>query len=224
MKPLPENVELMREVSAARWVADGLRPWGKRRIEVTSIVPQGFEAYARVPHAGQPDFGEGIPIDQLSAIKDVLTGFTSTPDSCWICIWAGYGFWSSGSFGISVLAHPGKEAEAERAEAEFRRIMAEREARLDGVPEAEVGGESYYLFHGPIAHVDTLAFVDESPESPNIWWPDDRAWCVGGGIDLPTTFVGGSRECIDAVVATQGLDVSEVAPDDDVNERPPAGR
>jgi hypothetical protein len=28
--------------------------------------------------------------------------------------------------------------------------------------------------------------------SANLWWPDDRAWCVATEIDFNTTYVGGS--------------------------------
>ena len=37
--------------------------------------------------------------------------------------------------------------------------------------------------------------------SPNIWWPEDHAWCVATDIDLFDTYVGGSRECIKAILS-----------------------
>ena len=37
---------------------------------------------------------------------------------------------------------------------------------------------------------------------PNIIWPDDRAWCVATEIDLDSTYLGGSMELIEAVLAT----------------------
>ena len=42
--------------------------------------------------------------------------------------------------------------------------------------------------------------------SPNIWWPADCAWCVATGIDLFDTYVGGSTECIDAVLRNPDLE------------------
>ena len=42
--------------------------------------------------------------------------------------------------------------------------------------------------------------------SPNIWWPEDRAWCVATDIDLFDTYVGGSRECIEAVLGNPDLE------------------
>ena len=35
---------------------------------------------------------------------------------------------------------------------------------------------------------------------PNLWWPDDRAWCVASEIDLDYTLVGGPDElCVELV-------------------------
>ena len=42
--------------------------------------------------------------------------------------------------------------------------------------------------------------------SPNIWWPEDRAWCVATDIDLCYTYIGGSRECIEAILSTPDLE------------------
>jgi len=43
-------------------------------------------------------------------------------------------------------------------------------------------------------------------DSPNIWWPEDRAWCVATDIDLYDTYVGGSQECIEAVLGNLELE------------------
>ena len=43
-------------------------------------------------------------------------------------------------------------------------------------------------------------------QSPNLWWPDDRAWCVATEIYGYSTYMGGSRPCIDAVLASPDLE------------------
>ena len=43
-------------------------------------------------------------------------------------------------------------------------------------------------------------------DSPNIWWPEDRAWCVATDIDLYDTYVGGSKECIEAILSNPDLE------------------
>jgi len=42
-------------------------------------------------------------------------------------------------------------------------------------------------------------------DGPNLWWPDDRAWCVASEIDLDETFVGGTRTLIDDILAREDL-------------------
>ncbi|WP_413768920.1 hypothetical protein [Rhodococcus pyridinivorans] len=63
--------------------------------------------------------------------------------------------------------------------------------------------------------------------SPNLWWPQDRAWCVATNIDPMASYVGGSRQCIEAILASPDLEAFEVAAEmsvqwdsDSVNPRP----
>ena len=51
-------------------------------------------------------------------------------------------------------------------------------------------------------------------QSPNIWWPDDRAWCVATEIDLQSTYVGGPVACIRAILDNPNLEAYPVNPED----------
>ena len=53
-------------------------------------------------------------------------------------------------------------------------------------------------------------------QSPNLWWPDDRAWCVSTEIDLMSTYVGGSRACIQAIVEHRQLEAAAVESSDGI--------
>ena len=57
--------------------------------------------------------------------------------------------------------------------------------------------------------------------SPNLWWPDDRAWCVATEIDLAWTYVGGSAALIDDVLASAALEAQPVSPDHKHRQRLP---
>ena len=57
-----------------------------------------------------------------------------------------------------------------------------------------------------------MSFLDEGGfpfggYPPNIWWPEDWAWCVATDINLYDTYVGGSEECIEAVLDYADLEV-----------------
>ena len=38
-------------------------------------------------------------------------------------------------------------------------------------------------------------------QTPNLWWPEDRLWCVASEIDLAWTYVGGPTGLIENVIA-----------------------
>ena len=86
----------------------------------------------------------------------------------------------------------------------------------------------YYLATGPLeAALDTVYGVRWDYQSASIWWPDDRAWCVATEIDLDWTYVGGSKECVAAVLSSAALEAlpaqlsDGVAYDSDpINPRP----
>ena len=212
----PAGLEFCEDVSPGRWVEEGLSGFAW----LHALLPQGFPAYARVFHpaylgdtddhpvrwatvaswtgrtahplmqfpriAGlsddindyysdppwgrRPQFGS-IPEEECRTLMNILRGFTSTPDQCFFGLWDGYG-------NIDTRLYPSG-------------------ARVKG------RGRDYLLFQGPLEGV--MAFLVPRPfpfwgDSPNIWWPEDRAWCVATDIDLYYTYVGGSKECIQAVL------------------------
>ena len=62
---------------------------------------------------------------------------------------------------------------------------------------------------------------------PNLWWPDDRAWCVATEIDMQSSYIGGSQACVERLLGDDRLELYEVQPSDgvrwdadDVNPKP----
>ena len=53
-------------------------------------------------------------------------------------------------------------------------------------------------------------------QSANLWWPQDRAWCVHTEIDLTTTYLAGSQKLVDALVSHPGLETYQVEPTDKI--------
>lgn len=47
-------------------------------------------------------------------------------------------------------------------------------------------------------------------QSPNLWWPDDRAWCVVSEIDFCWTYVAGSAELITQLESDARLEALQV--------------
>ena len=210
----PPGLQFCEDVSPGRWVEESLSGFAR----LHALLPPGFPAYARVFHpaylddteeqpvrwstvaswtgkivhplmqfprvAGlgeeemypDPPWGEhprigSIPEAECRVLANVLREFTSTPDRCFFGLWDGYG-------NIVTRLYPAG-------------------SRVKG------RGRDYLLFKGPLEGV--MAFLVDRPfpfwgDSPNIWWPEDRAWCVATDIDLYDTYVGGSLECVQAVL------------------------
>jgi hypothetical protein len=87
-----------------------------------------------------------------------------------------------------------------------------------------------HLLGGPVGAVGTASLC-RTPfwQSPNLWWPEDRAWCVATEIDLMTTYIGASHRCVQAIVEHPGLEAAAVAPSDGITHfsdsvNPPPGQ
>jgi hypothetical protein len=78
--------------------------------------------------------------------------------------------------------------------------------RYRSVPRLRTPDRSYLLFRGPLDAV--MSFTDTVGwwQSPNIWWPQDRAWCVATEIDLFDTYVGGSPACVEGILKSPDLE------------------
>lgn len=82
-----EGLELQRDPSGARHIASAL--WGGSFGTVGSLVPSGYEAYARVAYPlYSPETTFPTPDGTLF---DILASHTNTPDEAWFCLWEGYG-------------------------------------------------------------------------------------------------------------------------------------
>jgi hypothetical protein len=96
-------------------------------------------------------------------------------------------------------------------------------------PTFKLPSREYLLLTGPLdALVDRFASLNLSP---NIWWADDRAWCVATGIDLSSTYVACDDSCRDAIVGSSSLEALAIEPtvginhhSDPVNPNPRASR
>ncbi|MER5309326.1 hypothetical protein ABT034_16230 [Streptomyces sp. NPDC002773] len=86
----------------------------------------------------------------------------------------------------------------------------------EGVPTFPTPQRDEILLSGPLADAVSPALLHEFDELPDLWWPQDRAWCVGGDVDLVSTYVGGSEELIADLLAAPGLEAHRVTATDGV--------
>ncbi len=87
-----------------------------------------------------------------------------------------------------------------------------------------LSGRDYHLGRGPVRSacaIGELHTVESHtaeggwwlvPQSPNLCWPEDRAWFVATEIDFDSTLVAGTRDLVDDLLAHDVLEALEVPP------------
>ena len=137
-----------------------------------------------------------LRLEDARALVDVLARHTTTPERCWFAAWEGFGSLEDGSMVMLTIdggrpVHPPPELYRERPKQ----------------PTFQLPGRGYYLAKGPVtAALETVYGMKLSYQSASLWWPHDRAWCVATEIDLDSTYVGGTKECIAAVLSSPDLE------------------
>lgn len=228
----PPAVTFLMDVASGRWVE---QEFASDFASVGALVPGGYEAYARVLHPAWEASDRMVPWSAVTAwsgrvyhplmsfegirspapghgadpspwdhdpdyssldeevtaeLLPLLAQFTGTPEQCYFGVWEGYGQYSGGS---AMLTSDGRGRRL-RTPRDVRRAQ-----RIKGV------GRDYLLYQGRLA--DIIGFYTNFlSEPPNIWWPADHAWFVSTDIDLDSTYVGGSHECIDALLRHPALE------------------
>jgi hypothetical protein len=77
----------------------------------------------------------------------------------------------------------------------------------DGVPKVHHEMRDFYLLRGP------LTMYSQFSDDPSYWWPDDRSWCLCTDTDFKWSYLAGSRECVDEVLAQPIMDAAETQPE-----------
>jgi hypothetical protein len=166
-----------------------------------------LESTAPMHYRQSPRVGT-LQRDELEALVKLLAPFTSTPHSCWFGVWEGYG-WMQGPPAIAVFGRP---------EARRRSLQAELEAlAAPAGPRVQIPGRSLALYSGQIE--EAAAFCEPpTSQSPNLWWPDDHAWCVASEIDFHSTYLGGAQSLVDEVLRHEELEALPATPTDRITD------
>jgi hypothetical protein len=150
-----------------------------------------------------------VPDAISGAFLEVLSRHTATPDTCWFGLWDGWGGIEGGSGAgtLGLAVEPGESVpEVHETPPAYPREI------IDG-PRVSLPGRDYILLRGPLAGIGEIH--DEL--WPNVFWPDDRAWCVATDIDLDSTYVGGSERLIRELLDDASLEAWPAHLDDRVD-------
>jgi hypothetical protein len=224
------------DAQSAVWVRFALRPWHPLPMRIASLVPAEFAAHGRILHplwngtqrvrwseyarahgrslnartrfndlVGLPDEfvrhstlpepwcqpdDGSMPRFTCAAVATVLAEYTSTPGDCFFALWLGYG-WD-----------------------EIEALGAERR------PQLALEHRDCYLLRGPVASAIAVESHAGWFQSPTAWWPADHSWFVATDVDGYNSYVGASVEAIDALVASDGVEVLACRSDDFIDPSP----
>jgi hypothetical protein len=217
---------LETDVSPGAWLADALdgRPGGT----LGGLVPPTFTAFARVLHPAVRYDGD----DDVEVPWAAVAGFNGTavhPLAQWPSLTGAWDYVSADSQ-PPIWDQPPAEGHLPAATAE--RMIAVLRGHTDAAGDCWFGvwhgwgsirasgptlvlpGREHWLLRGPIELAAQNMAEEPAEQGVSLWWPADRAWCVATDIDLMSTYVGGSRTCVDELLAADGLEVLPATPDD----------
>ncbi len=202
------DYQTAQDAAPASWVIEGLRGFAE---SVLSLVPEGFGAYARIFHPAW-NYEPEAPVRWRDIA--LANGRTAHRMMQWPSITGSYRF-CEGNGQPGVWDHQPEEGSLPeplvpvltpvltRHTATPGRCgfagwegWGAREPAVRDAPVVEIPHRRLELLTGPIPAVRRSLETPPWWQSPTLWWPDDRAWCVETEVDFMSTYVGGTHELV----------------------------
>lgn len=217
-----KRIQWAVNVSAASWIIPRLHEFNQ---DTGSVVPGGFEAYCRVFHPAGPSYPDGSFCSWVEIAE--RNGRIAHPNMQFHMINR-----SKGSPAPDALHEGSGPSEGTLPPKERQRLLELLRPETgtpddcwfciwEGYGNIDVRGplvrlpnRNYGLYGGPIDLATAPLDVPWDDQSPNVWWPEDRAWIVATEIGYAWTYVGGSQRLIDKVVSDDLLEAMPVRLED----------
>lgn len=207
------GIRYVRDLAPASWIASRLHRFAQ---DVGSVIPIGFDAYARLLH---PALRSGSPVSWRAIAQ--ASGRTVHAEMQFGNI---AGAWRR-SPRLNVWTVPPRQGTLPRDHVRaLVGVLREHTKTPDtcwfaiwegwgglnisqGLPKFELPHRSYFLASGTVD--DALVSVNSEQwayQSASMWWPEDRSWFVSTEIDFPYTYVGGTEACIEMVIVDPAIE------------------
>lgn len=210
------------DVHSAVWLQDALEGFAS---SVTSIVPSGFEAYARLLHPLRPTKADTIGRVSWQAIAERV-GIEIDEHSQWegiaevlpTAILEGYEPPAEGTL----------DPETTQELSDILKLHTNTPRQcwygywtgyeylqevLRCAPVFHLNGRDYHLFHGDVDLAAELFRAEPFFQSANIFWPGDHAWCVASEIDFCSSYIAASNKSISDLMSVFRGSMFRVTPD-----------
>jgi hypothetical protein len=180
----------VRWAEVAAWSGRIMHP----EVQFHAIANPVEAAVSPAPWNRDPLSGS-LDADEAAVLLEILARHTDSSESCWFCLWDGWG-WERRAV---LVRKRGWSRSARRARPTKPRLVSDPVPRYvrDG-PRVTLPQRNYLLYSGPIS--SALAFLESEQQTPSLWWPGDRSWCVASEIDFCWTYVGGTFALIEELL------------------------
>ena len=231
--------------SPTDWISHGLA--SPHDNVVTSWVPTGFAAYARVLH--EVDGYDGpSPVVRWGDVAR-WSGVVLAPTTQWIDValpeilppmpppWRNQGpreGWLSrvDTAALAAVLDPsGRARSFFGVWSGYGPLIDVRDslsndapppARYAPQPTLELPWRDYQLYDGTSTGASSFIAAGGRFQSASIWWAADRSWFVASEIDLTATYVGASRDIIGRLLDDPRLETTRSGPDVSIMRRVPS--
>lgn len=224
--PRIDNLTLSYDLRPGDWIVAKVRSCPA--YAVCSLVPQSFQAYARLFHPAYLSVG-GRTEEVRWADVARANKRHAHPAMEWASITGEWRFLTGGGQPGLWDQPPRQGSLPSRQATRLAEIFATHTSTPDrcwfafwdgrrlrvpkeGVPRLALL-RPMILLSGPVSAAATSMAPYPLDQRADLWWPEDHAWCVATDIDLLTTYIGGTEECIETMLADDEIEVMRVTPD-----------
>jgi hypothetical protein len=217
----------VRILHPANGPGDAMRTWA----DVAASSGRLMHSLAQFHAISRPETGASIGAvdpprignlepNRLMSLCEVLRQHTKAPQTCWFCVWDGYG-WLHEKQHSGIVFTNANQPSASSAHTPADALPSAVRAAVVSDIRLHLPYREYLFLEGPLeAAMEIgwrLAGERFIPQSPNLFWPSDHAWCVASEIDLLCTLVAGSNELAEDLLAEPRLETWRVFADDPVH-------
>ena len=145
---------------------------------------------------------------EVSALVDLLEPHVDAGGACWFAYWEGYA-WLQGPPAVATLRS--------RDRADHLPETPEAGSGIGPAARVAIPDRPMVMHRGSLSAAAALC-PPPVDQSPNLWWPQDRRWCVASEIDFTSTYVAGSEALVEAVLGDSRLESVRADPGDRVTD------
>ncbi len=210
------------DIGAATWIVENTPGFNHT---VAALVPPVFSAYARIFHPASTL--DGYPVHWRTVAR--ANHRVAHPAMEWGSIVGSWQMSEQEELWDGPPEQGSLPADIARALADTLRDFTRTPSQCwfahwegsghieapSNYPRLPMPARDMILFSGDIDHADVQFGASKQfpfGMSAHLWWPNDRSWCVATDIDLMTTYVGASNECVEKLVDNPALEALRVDP------------